>query len=377
MCELLAVGWLVLVETESVFLTAASLAVRQAPTVLTAPIGGYISDRVSRSRMLAATSLYKAVIVALLASVALGGFDAVWPVLVLVAFSGIGGSFEIPATQGLITDIVSRRMVMNAVTLQSTGARAVGAIGGLVGGLVISSFGVPAALFGSSTVFLVGAVIIAKMPKRQRPGADSSRVAGPRIFLEAAKSLAILMRLPIVKTVLLSAIVVEIFGFTYNSVLPAVARDLLNVGADGLGALTLMSGFGALIGVAILTTLGDFRRKGLLLIGVITTFGITLVAFSSSSTFPLSLVLIMGVGAMASSFDAMQWTLLQRHVPDDMRGTAIGGWVFAIGFGWIGHLAMGAVAQAIGVQWAIAGAGGLVVLTGLIILAVSSKLRAA
>ena len=54
-----------------------------------------------------------------------------------------------------------------------------------------------------------------------------------------------------------------------------------------------------------------------------------------------------GVGAMAAAFDAMQW----------MRGRAIGGWVFAIGFGWVGHLALGAATETFGVQWALAATG--------------------
>ena len=72
-CERLAVSWLVLVETDSVFLTAASFTVKKVPGCLVAPVAGDISDRVSRSRMLAATALYKAVLLALLAFLSLGG----------------------------------------------------------------------------------------------------------------------------------------------------------------------------------------------------------------------------------------------------------------------------------------------------------------
>ena len=91
-----------------------------------------------------------------------------------------------------------------------------------------------------------------------------------------------------------------------------------------------------------LTAIGNVRRRGLLLIGITLGYGACLVLFASSDVFTLSLVLITGVGAMAAAFDAMQWVLLQQYVPDHMRGRAIGGWVFAIGFGWVGYLALGA-----------------------------------
>ena len=79
------------------------------------------------------------------------------------------------------------------------------------------------------------------------------------------------------------AFVVEKLAFVYHGIMPSVARDVLNVAADGLGTLTLMAGFGAVIGVAALATVGETSRKGLLLIGVTITFGFMLTAFASSA----------------------------------------------------------------------------------------------
>ena len=141
--------------------------------------------------------------------------------------------------------------------------------------------------------------------------------------------------------------------------------------------LSMMTGFGSLAGVMVLTALGNVRRKGLLLIGITLGYGAFLLALAASGVFPLSLVLITGVGAMAAAFDAMQWTMLQQHVPDEMRGRAIGGWVFAIGFGWVGYLALGGAAETFGVQPSLAATGMMVMLTALLAAAVAPKLRSA
>ena len=372
--ERLAIGWLVLIETDSVFLTAAAFAIQKAPASLVAPIAGDITDRVSRSRILAVTAFCRAMVAISLAALTSGGTHHLWMVFALVALSGIGQTFSIPATQGLITDIVPRRMAMRAVALQSTGARGVGALGSLLGGLAISAFGVPSALITGALVFLLGSCAMATMPKFG-PARTASGAIKPGIVKDAATGLVSLMRLPTVRTLLSIAFVVEMFAFAYHAIMPSVARDVLNVAADGLGTLTLMAGIGAVIGVATLATVGETSRKGLLLIGITITFGFMLTTFASSSVLPLSLVLVMGVGAMAAVFDALQWTLLQQCVPDTMRGLVIGGWMFVISFGWIGHLAMGAVAQAVGVQWALGGAGCLVILTGALAYAFSPRLR--
>jgi predicted MFS family arabinose efflux permease len=362
-CERLAVGWVVLIETDSVFLTAASFAVRKAPTTLVAPVAGEISDRVPRSRLLAVTAFYKAIIVALLGFTTLNGGAGIGWLFVLAALSGLARPFEVSATQGLITDIVPRRQAMRAMALQSTGAKAVGALGSLVGGLAIAGFGATAPFLAGAGVFMVAAAAMMTVPRGRR-AAHAPIVLHPRILLEAVQALAGLGRRPVVRTLLFTAFVVEIFGFAFGSVLPVVARDVLDVEARGLGALSLMLGLGSVVGMATLATFSDLPRKGLLLVAVTICYGVTLVVFAASGIFAVSLVVVMGVGAMAALFDAIQWTLLQQHVPDDLRGRVIGGWVFAISFGWVGQLALGAASHAFGVQWALGAAGAMVAVTG-------------
>ena len=374
--ERLAVGWLILTETDSVFLTAASLAARQAPGLIAAPLAGAISDRLPRWRLLGIAAAFRALLLALLAIFALSGLEPLWVAFVLVALAGVGHSFEMPATQALVTDTVPPRSAMNAVALQSAGARGVGALGGLAGGVVIAAYGVPAALLAGAIVSLTGGLVVGTMRRAapRRPPLAGARNAS--VVRDVIDGLRVMLAIPLVRTLLGLAVLVEMFGFAYQSVLPAVARTVLQVGEVGLGLLSTMAGFGSLAGVIALTAAGNVRRRGPLLIGIILGYGAFLSAFAASGVFPLSLVLITGVGAMAAAFDAMQWILLQQHVPDHMRGRAIGGWVFAIGFGWIGHLALGGAAAAFGVQWALAAAGAMVLLTG-ITAAAAPKLRAA
>ena len=374
--ERLAVGWLILTETDSVFLTAASFAARQAPGLIAAPLAGAISDRMPRHRLLGIAAAFRALLLALLAIFALAGLEPLWVAFALIALAGVGQSFEIPATQALVTDAVPRRAAMNAVALQSVGARGVGALGGLVGGVVIARYGIPAALLAGAVVSLIGGVVVGTMraPAARRPRAGTRDGS---VLRDVVDGLRVMLALPLVRTLLALAVVVEMFGFAYQSVLPAVARSVLRVGEVGLGLLSMMAGFGSLAGVIALTAAGNVRRRGPLLIGITAGYGACLLAFASSGVFPLSLVLITGVGAMAAAFDAMQWVLLQQHVPDEMRGRAIGGWVFAIGFGWIGHLALGGAAETFGVQWALAATGAAVVLTGLAAAALAPKLRSA
>ena len=250
--ERLAVGWVVLVETESVFLTAATFAVRQAPQIIAAPIGGAISDRFTRGKILFFANLYKLGIFALLAYIAANGLEPLWLAFVLLAFSGIGSSFELPSTQGLVTGSVPRKLRMNAVAVSSTGARAIGALGALASGFAIESLGVPTTLVGAGLILASAgtfALII------DRGSAIQKRVRTGTIFGDITDGLRMMWQIPVVRVILLTAVVVEIFGFAFGSVMPAVARNVLNVDASGLGTLSLMQGIGSVIGTVILTSM--------------------------------------------------------------------------------------------------------------------------
>ena len=372
----IAVGWLVLVETDSVLLSAATFAIGSAPGIIAAPIGGAVADRYPRNRVLPVAAWIKAAAYLAMALVAIGGIASPWPIFLLVAVGGVVHSFEIPSTQGLITDIVPRHARMNAISVQSFGTRAVGAAGALSAGAIAEIWGIPAALFSSSGAIFLGASVVLFVPS-VRTAIGLARGPVTRVFGDAAAGIRSMVSMPAVSIILGMAVVVEIFGFAYEAVMPAMARDELGVAEVGLGALRFATGTGAVAGTIVLTMLGDFRRKGPLLLGIAFGYGLGLLGLSISPTFAVAVVLVTMVGAMAAMFDAMEWTLLQANVPDNMRGRVIGGWVFAIGFGWLGHMAMGVVGEAVGVRWAIGGAGVVVITASLAALAFAPVLRRA
>ena len=377
--ERIVVGFFVLAESDSVFLTAASFAARQAPALIAAPIAGSVVDRWPRSRVLGFTAVYKALILAALAYFAGLENPTLWPVFVLTALGGVGQSFEIPATQGLVTDSVPKRLRMNAVSVQSVGARGIGAIGGLLSGAAIDEIGVSWALVIGVGAFaaagLATLLIRSRTAASDQDSGKDPRPIGVDLFVQAFRDLRLLFRMPAVRTLLIAAVLVEMFGFAFGALLPSVARNVLDTAGTGLGALNMMAAFGGLAGVIALSALGDYRHKERLLVAITLAYGTFLMLFAGSSVFALSMVLILGVGMSAGAFDAMQWILLQANVPEHMRGRAIGGWVFAIGFGWLGHIGLGALGEVVGVQWALGGAGLLVFTTGVVLIRASRRLR--
>ena len=253
--ERLAVGWVVLNETDSVFLTAATFAVRQAPQLFVAPIGGALSDRFSRGKILLLTGLYKALVLSFMAMIAANGLEPLWLMCVLLGLSGIGHSVEIPCVQGMVTGSVPRDVRMNAVAVQSTGMRAVGAAGALAAGLAIDRLGVPITLIASGLVFGI-AGFLAMIVNRGLQVELTVRTKS--VVRDVIDGLQLMSRLPLVRMILITAVLVEIFGFSYGALMPAVAKEALGVDVKGLGMLTMMAGVGSVAGSVFLMALGNF-----------------------------------------------------------------------------------------------------------------------
>jgi MFS family permease len=148
-------------------------------------------------------------------------------------------------------------------------------------------------------------------------------------------------------------VVAENLGFSANAVLPSVAEDVMGVGAGGFGLLVTALGAGSILGTLGLAALGDYRHKGLLLTGTVAGFGLLLIGLAAAEIFALGLVVCAGLGAAMAAVDALEWILLQAAVSDEYRGRAIGAWNFAIGFGWVGPVVLGAFASVVGLQVAL------------------------
>ena len=374
----LTISWLVLDQTGSVFLTAVSFAIRSAPNLVFGPFGGAIADRYPRRKVLIITAGVKVFVALGLWALAFQADTLIWVVMVLIGLAGVTASFELPSSQALAVDVVGKRNAANGVAMLSVATRAVGAAGALTGGLLIASLGPGAVFFLGALAFAAGGYAVSRVVVAQ-PGLSLERpsLRIGKLFGSTYGGIKILLGIPVVATLLGFAMVVEILGFTYQSVMPSLAKDVLGVGSVGLGALTAMAAIGGLAGSVLITVISDYDRKGLLAVGIIFLYGGGLIALGVSEIFPLSLLIVTVVGTMASSFDALQWTMLMENVPDDMRGRAMGGWIFAIGFGWAGSLELGIIAEVYSVGWALSVNGIGLFALGVMALMFASRLRRA
>jgi MFS family permease len=362
-----AQGWLVLNLTDSQFALGATSAASTAPILLLSVFAGVLADRLDLRHLLAATQLAAAGVAAVLAVLTVTGVVQYWQVLVLAALAGAAGALASPSFQAVVSTIVDRSAIGNAVALNSAQFNLSRVLGPTVAGLVIAAGSLALAFFANAVALVIVAVVMLRLPIGRPSSAGrveasmwANLLDGVR-YVRAERTIALL--------VLLAAIP-ALFILNYLVLMPVFARDILKVGAPGLGLLNASLGIGALSGalfVAVTRPGGGSGRLALIGLG---SASIGLIVFGLSTWLPLSCVALAVLGGSQVAYYATTNTLIQVLVSPRLRGRVLSLYVLtSLGVIPFGNLIAGAIAERFGAPLALAG-GGTVTLIILVAVAI-------
>lgn len=312
----IALNWLMYALTNSPVYLGLLNFCRLAPILVFTLIGGVVADRVERRRLMFTTQSVAMVLALVLAVLVSTGVVQVWMVLLIAAGRGIMLSFNMPARQSLISELVPAEDLMNAIALNSATLNLTRVIGPAIGGGLIATVGVAGAFYLNAASFLAVLYGLAMMRFPERP--PRRRKAG--ILTELAGGICYLRGQPALRTVVILALLPMVFGMPYMTMLTVFAKDVLAVGGGGLGLLTACSGAGAMLGALTVASLRGTRRRGRLMLAGLVGFGLSLLVFSSSPWLWLSLPALMAVGASQQVYNATNNTLIQVYVDEEYRG---------------------------------------------------------
>ena len=347
--EQVALGWLVLELTDSPLMVGVALALRMTPFFLLGVLAGAVADRVDRRSLLRSVSLGMAVLSGCIGLLILLDFIALWHLLLITFVGGCLRAMHQPARQSFAYDIVGPDNLVNGLSYLSLGMRVGGIGGSLAVGFLLGSLGADVA-YGVLAVSYIGSAITLHFIRPRGPLAPSAR----QPLWQNLKELGVEIRRNNTLLVLLVlASSVEILGFSHMVLLPVLARDVLNVGAEGLGIMNALRSVGGIAAILVLSSLGEVRRKGLLYLVVLHLFGASLVFLGFATTFYVAILAVIAINGMAALSDILSQSLVQTVVPNELRGRAMGSWVLAVGLGPVGHLQIGALASALTVSLAL------------------------
>jgi MFS family permease len=338
-------GWLVLQLTNSPLwlgLLGFSFAI---PMIVIPPIAGAIVDRVHRVRLLFFTQSMQLLNALALALLTWSGKVEVWHILLNSFIGALLLAFDNPSRQALIPDLVEPRDLLNAVSLNSATYTGAALVGPALAGILLEPLGAGTLFFLNSVSFL--AVIFALTAMRDvrthSGGQHGSLTETFTMGMKYAWGNRLILAL-----LALSA-VSAIFGRSYQSLLPAFSRDIWHAGAQGYGYLLAAAGGGALVGAFGLASFRRVPHQGAVMISGGILFCISLIVFSISPSFLLSLVLLFVAGVTSTVFSTIIATFIQISAPNEMRGRVMSLYtVTLIGLPSLGALGIGAFAEWLG-----------------------------
>ena len=356
----MAEGWLVLTITDSPLWVGVMAGVRGAIVVLFSPLAGVVSDRFDRRKLLIATQVVNVLVASTLGYLTFSGLIELWHILCVTFVQSMSQTVNMPARLTLTMDLVGRNALLNATAASHMGNGLVQIVAPTVAGFVIS-----AANMSSVYVMIAVSAVLAMLAwlRMGRPPRTARRDGSPWATLK--EGIVYVFREPMLRSLIIMGLVVETFAWSHITMLPVMARDVLNVGATGFGFLSTAAGIGLMAGTLIIASLGDIRNKGRWMVMYSIGFGVFLVLFSISTWFPLSMVLLAVAFGMGISFDAVLGTLLQSLSADEMRGRVVSFYGLTFGMTPMGGFGAGAIASVLGAPVAIGVAGLVVVANGL------------
>ncbi|MBL8993770.1 MAG: MFS transporter, partial [Spirochaetia bacterium] len=347
----IAVSWLVYRLTHSPFLLGLSAFFNQIPGLLLMSFAGVIADRFPRRTLLMVTQALSLLQASFLAFLVLDERVEVWHLLVLGFSLGVVNTFDIPARQAFLSELVPKQDLGNAIALNSTIFHGARLIGPLVAGALIAvwSEGICFAINAGSYLAVLGALFLIRTgaPKKKRRG---------QMFAEWKEGFDYVRRDPFIRTLLLRMTGMSLLGMPYLSLLPVFAKDGFHGDSHTLGFLMGAAGMGALAGALLLAVQkGTANLKGFLTAGGF-AFAISLGFFSQTGQLNTAAFLMFAAGLGMMLQMAAANTLIQSRVRDDMRGRAMSFFALAnMGVTPLGVLGIGFLAERFGAQAALLG----------------------
>jgi len=334
-------------------------AVQVVPIIAFSMLSGVVADALDRRKVMLATQTVMALLAAALAALTFAGLHTVWPIYVLAALSSAAASFDGPARQALIPNLVPREHLASAIGLNTLMFQFASVAGPTLAGLVIAGPGIAWVYAVNAVSFLMVIAALLLMRARPRASGGGGRAPAARITWAAAREgLRFVFAQPIVRSTMLLDFVATFFA-SATALLPIFAQDILHVGARGYGWLYAAPSVGAaLAGLVMAYAIDRIERRGAILLWAVAAYGAATVVFGISRSFWLTLLCLAAVGAADTVSTVIRNIVRQLETPDELRGRMTGvNMIFFMGGPQLGELEAGVAAQLFGAVASVVSGG--------------------
>lgn len=351
--QLVTINWHVYILTGSAVALGLTGLVRIVPIIAFSLTGGMFADAHDRRRVLLLTQSAMMVFAVLLGLFTAVGWASVLVIYALAALTAAASALDNPARKALPPNLVPKEHLTNAISLNSIMQQTAAIIGPALAGFVIARFDVGAVYWINALSFLavLGALLLMRTPTQAKTGAASMTLGA------LWEGIRFVRRSEILFTTMLLDFGATFFG-SATALIPIFARDILQVGPEGLGFLYAATSLGAMLAGVSMSFLGDIKKKGLVLLISISAYGFATIFYGVSREFALTFLFLALIGAGDSVSAILRNTIRQLVTPDHLRGRMSGVLqIFVQGGPQLGNLEAGLAAALVGAPLSVVAGG--------------------
>lgn len=369
--QIIGQSWLVLQLTGSATALGAVVACQTLPVLLLGAYGGVVADRSDKRRLLIKLMAGKGVLALILGLLVVSGAAQLWHVFVLAALLGLTNCFEMPTRQSFVQEIVGADHLRNAVSLNSVLINAARTVGPAAAGIIIATGGIGACFLINAASFIAPLLSLSTMDTASlHPSPPSGRSRG-----QLREGLAYVRATPAIAVPLAMMAIIGCLAYEFQVVLPIMAKETFDGGAQAFGFMTAAMGVGAVGGGLWIAARGRVGVRSLVNSAI--AFGAAILAAAFAPTLELELFALLFVGATSVGCMSKGSSTLQLAADPRMRGRVMALWTVAVmGSTPIGGPIVGAVAEYFGARSGLAlGGAACFVAAGIGMLALSSQAK--
>jgi MFS family permease len=337
--------------------------------LLLALVGGVVADRLPRRTVLIMTQTMLCIAAAVLAVLMEAGWLQVWHLVALGVVQGTAFSFNMPARQAYIAELVGQPLLRSAVALNNAGVNFCRIAGPAIGGtlLAVPAIGIGGVFMVMTVMYLVVIGTLVALPK-PAGAAAAPPAAGTSGLEQLTEGLRYLRSSAVLLALLGLALVTVFFGMPYQQLMPVFSEQVFMVGAAGLGMLMAASGVGSLAGSLAVAGLASVRQPALLQLILGVAFGLALVGFALAPVFLVAVAMLVLVGFASSAYTTLNSTLIMSNTEPRLYGRVMSVYLLTFAVMPLAAVPMAWLADQIGGRATIAAAG---LIVALVVLAVA------
>lgn len=373
--EQIARNWLIWELTGSGIALGLVNLFRALPQLLMALPSGVVADRFNKKYVLMSCQSVTMSSYVILTVLVYTGLIQVWHIYLFSFLMGVSMVFNQPARNALIPSLVPKENMLNAFALNQVAMNSMRVLAPGIAGLMIGFLSIKSAYAGAVMLFtiVIVATILLKAP-RAKSLSQTSSASG-----QLKEGVSYVVSNKNILVVMIVALAVFTFVMPYNTLMPIMADEVLNIGAQGYGLLLSLAGVGALIGGLVIASFNDIRHKGMLFLLSSLSYGLFAFILGASPHIGLGMavpiIAMIFIGASQAIFMTAGNVALLAQAPEELRGRVLSVYNLDRGLMPLGSMGGGGLADAFSATTALMVMGGTAALIVAAVGALSPRLR--